>query len=279
MGLTGPTGPTGPQGPTGPTGLTGAKGDTGATGAAGATGPQGDPGPQGATGPTGATGPQGVGPTGTLVPSAAVSVPSGWALCDGTAYGRTDPIYAALFAALSFQQPGTTTSGSTGVTGLTSTAGMGIGMPISGPGIPAGATIAAVPTGTTLTLSVGATASATGVALVVAPYGVGNGTTTFNVPDMRGRTPVGAGQGASLTNRVQGVIAGAETVTLTAAQMPAHNHTIGNAAYNFFVTPGGSTFNTGPYNCGGTPITDNTGGGAAHGNMQPWIGVSWLIKL
>jgi hypothetical protein len=54
-----------------------------------------------------------------------------------------------------------TTSATTGVTGIASTANLSIGMPISGAGIPDGTTIAAIPSGTTLTLSQAATASAT----------------------------------------------------------------------------------------------------------------------
>lgn len=57
-------------------------------------------------------------------------------------------------------------------------------------------------------------------------YG-GNGSTTFGLPDLRGRVPVGAtGQGTGLTNRQLGQTFGTESVTLTAAQMPAHTHAI-----------------------------------------------------
>lgn len=52
------------------------------------------------------------------------------------------------------------------------------------------------------------------------PFGNGNGTTTFNVPDLRGRMLVGAAN----TGEV-GLTGGAETVTLTAAHLPAHTHT------------------------------------------------------
>lgn len=55
-------------------------------------------------------------------------------------------------------------------------------------------------------------------------YG-GNGTTTFAVPDLRGRAPIGAGQGPGLSYIYQGQVGGSETVTLTVAQLPAHIHT------------------------------------------------------
>lgn len=50
----------------------------------------------------------------------------------------------------------------------------------------------------------------------------GNGTSTFGLPDYRGRMPVGMGQGPGLPNVQQGEIAGAPTVTLNVAQLPAH---------------------------------------------------------
>jgi microcystin-dependent protein len=57
-------------------------------------------------------------------------------------------------------------------------------------------------------------------------YGPGDGSTTFNVPDLRGRTPIGAGAGPSLTNRALGAVGGEESHTLVTAEMPYHNHTL-----------------------------------------------------
>lgn len=54
-------------------------------------------------------------------------------------------------------------------------------------------------------------------------YG-GNGQTTFGLPDLRGRSPVGTGQGGGLTDIVVGEMSGSENVTLLTNQMPAHNH-------------------------------------------------------
>ena len=54
-------------------------------------------------------------------------------------------------------------------------------------------------------------------------YG-GNGRTTFALPDLRGRVPMGSGNGIGLSPRVTGQRYGSENVTLSVAQMPAHSH-------------------------------------------------------
>lgn len=89
-------------------------------------------------------------------------------------------------------------------------------------------------------------------------YG-GDGRTTFALPDLRGRTPVGPGQGPGLSNRQLGQKGGIENVTLTTAQMPSHNHTM-----------------PGPYI---SNATENTGGGQSHNNMQPFLGLHYAIAL
>lgn len=61
-------------------------------------------------------------------------------------------------------------------------------------------------------------------ALLGTIYGAGDGASTFNLPDLRGRAVIGAGQGVGLTNRSLGDLPGAETHTLTVAQMPSHAH-------------------------------------------------------
>ncbi len=106
-------------------------------------------------------------------------------------------------------------------------------------------------------------------------WGAGDGSTTFNLPDLRSRSPVGAGQGSGLTNRVLGTTGGAETHVLATAEIPAHTHTQG-ADYT-----GGSGF----YNSGNLGIylvaniaTGSTGGGGAHANMQPWAAPKFMIK-
>jgi microcystin-dependent protein len=126
--------------------------------------------------------------------------------------------------------------------------------------------------------------------LIGTTYG-GDGQTTFAVPDLRGRIPVHAGQGAGLTNRVLGQQGGAESVTLTAAQMPGHTHAmlasrdVANAAYsgaNGVPAAAAGTAVYGPVTVAG-PMTANTigpaGGSQAHDNVGPFLCVNFIIAL
>jgi microcystin-dependent protein len=61
-------------------------------------------------------------------------------------------------------------------------------------------------------------------ALLGTYYG-GNGQTTFQLPDLRSRVPVGWGQGTGLSNYTLGEVAGAEQVSLTISNLPSHTHT------------------------------------------------------
>ena len=74
--------------------------------------------------------------------------------------------------------------------------------------------------------AVSRTTYATLFAAIGTTWGAGNGSTTFNLPDLRGRAPIGAGTGSSLTARTLGGKGGAETVKLTDDQsgLPAHTH-------------------------------------------------------
>lgn len=62
-------------------------------------------------------------------------------------------------------------------------------------------------------------------ALIGTTYG-GNGTTTFNLPDLQGRVPIGQGQGPGLPDYTLGEEAGFPSVSLTTANLPAHIHTL-----------------------------------------------------
>jgi microcystin-dependent protein len=68
-------------------------------------------------------------------------------------------------------------------------------------------------------------------AITSTTYGVGDGTTTFNLPDLRTRVPVG--KNATGTFATLGGTGGAETHTLTSAEMPAHVHSVDPPSTNF----------------------------------------------
>jgi microcystin-dependent protein len=75
-------------------------------------------------------------------------------------------------------------------------------------------------------------------AVIGAIYG-GNGTTTFAVPDARGRTTVGVGTGSGLSNRTLGANGGLETVALNSNQLASHSHTVNDAGHSHSVTDPG----------------------------------------
>lgn len=121
-------------------------------------------------------------------------------------------------------------------------------------------------------------------------FGAGDGSTTFNLPDMRGRTWAGLdNMGGSSANRVTNAQAdamggsmGAETHILSMDEMPVHNHTPGSIGYNFvtYDTKAGSqayqqTGGTGTI--GQNSITSSQGGNQAHNNIQPTLFGNWII--
>jgi microcystin-dependent protein len=113
---------------------------------------------------------------------------------------------------------------------------------------------------------------------------------SFNLPDLRGRVGIGAGQGADLTNRIMGQKSGVETHALNESEMPSHSHssnavggTLGLAFSNGQNTSNGSEtdFTPGEINLFSSPQAlsiNNTGSGLPHNNMQPFLVVRYLIK-
>ena len=96
-----------------------------------------------------------------------------------------------------------------------------------------------------------------------------NGDGTFTLPDLRGRTIIGTGTGASLTARSEGDTGGTETHTLTIAEMPNHDHTYLDAGLPDVPVLGPGEV---PVNALSNPsVTGATGGGNAHQNMQPFL--------
>jgi len=70
-------------------------------------------------------------------------------------------------------------------------------------------------------------------------FGTGDGSTTFNVPDFRGRASIGSGQGSGLTLRVIGAKGGEEVHVLTVSEIPSHTHGINESPHSHFVNDPG----------------------------------------
>ena len=115
-------------------------------------------------------------------------------------------------------------------------------------------------------------------------YGVGDGSTTFNAPDLRGRIIAGQDDmGGTSANRLTSVLngdtlgatGGTETHTLIESEIPAHSHT--DTAY---IPGGGGTSGPSRTTTGGSGSTitdDSTGGGGSHTNTQPTIILNYMI--
>lgn len=142
-------------------------------------------------------------------------------------------------------------------------------------------------------------------------YGAGDGSTTFKLPDSRGRANIGSGTGSGLSARTLGAVGGEETHLLTESEIPSHTHT--QNAHNHGVTDpghshtvliysqnspegsGGKLYNNGdPYTPSpastnsvttgvsvnnATATNQNTGGGTSHNNMQPFLVATKIIKF
>ena len=194
---------------------------------------------------------------------------------------------------------------------------------VASPGVPTGSLFpyagssASVPSGYLLCdgSAVSRTTYATLFTAISTTYGAGDGSTTFNVPDLRGRMPLGAGTGTGLnasgtgapsgtaqTARTAGQWLGNETVTLTTSNIPqmttgnmsqnsSHNH--GSGATGFWVynsagagtLAGGSTYNA---SAGGSSVTASSSVEHTHTvgtasptsttNIPPSIVVNYIIK-
>ena len=112
-------------------------------------------------------------------------------------------------------------------------------------------------------------------------WGVGDGATTFNIPDLQRRATIGAGgnrpDGSDGPAPQLGETGGAETHTLVVDEMPAHTHRATRAleADNINL---GSRF-VGHNQSSGNLTTQSTGGDAAHNNMPPSAVMNKIIKV
>lgn len=144
-------------------------------------------------------------------------------------------------------------------------------------------------------------------ALLGTLYGVGDGSTTFGLPDYRGRVPAGLDAGANritsagsgISGNTLGATGGAEAITLITAQLPSHTHpspalhdpshthtvNVGVSSLGATISSGGNFATTGPTTTSsaatGITLDANTGaagGGLSHLDVQPTIMQNYIIK-
>ena len=207
---------------------------------------------------------------GVIKPYAGLTPPTGYLFTDGAAVSRAT--YAALFAAMSIQTTGNFTSGSAVVTSIPSTANMQAGMPISGPRIQSGTVIQSVDSSTQITMSKTASSSGTGTACAVCPFGVGDGSTTFNLPDLRQRMPLG--MAASGTGSRLGETGGNINHTHST---PNHTHGLGTPD----ASGTGALQGWGYIGEGTTSVyhgTNSSGAGTSGSGNPPFVALNFIIK-
>ena len=111
-------------------------------------------------------------------------------------------------------------------------------------------------------------------------YGSGDGSTTFNLPDMRGRVPAAPDGGAGRLDwaTTLGTAGGAQKHTLAESELPAHAHGI-TTRYNAGGFGDWEIARASGTSGGVAPTgSQNAGGGGAHNNMQPTILLNYIIK-
>lgn len=134
--------------------------------------------------------------------------------------------------------------------------------------------------------------------IIGSTYGNGDGGTTFNLPNLQGRAPIGsnATSGNGISTRTIGDTGGEEGHTLTVNEMPSHNHNFNDPGHVHRVEETKVNGTTGGLGGWGTGIDTNTrhsvdsqnnttgitlnaqGGGQSHNVMQPFLVVSFIIK-
>lgn len=111
-------------------------------------------------------------------------------------------------------------------------------------------------------------------------WGVGDGSTTFNVPDFRRRVAVGSGgSGSGTLGNATGNTGGEETHTMLEAELAAHVHAFGNPGNQFIGTgTGGNSYGGATFTSGVNPNTASTGSSTPFNVMQPSAVVTKIIK-
>lgn len=238
-------------------------------------------------------------PTGSVLPYAGFLEPAGWLFCFGQAISRTD--YAALFARVATSGVVTITIASPGVISwaghpfkdgdpfsMTTTGALPTGFTAGNTyyavNVVAGVSFrgSATPTGAGINTS--GTQSGVHTALY-APFGRGNGTTTFTLPDLRGRAPYGrddmGGSAAARINidligKTLGVAGGNQAIILQEGQLPTHLHMVG---LDTSASGGdGNAAARGSDSVDGSFPSEGVGSDQAHSNIAPLQILNYIIK-
>jgi microcystin-dependent protein len=114
----------------------------------------------------------------------------------------------------------------------------------------------------------------------------GNGTTNFALPDLRGRIPVGQGQGPGLQLYEMGDTFGMENETLSVQEMPIHNHVLRATNDGAATTApannslgAGEIYNASPTGFSSPAALAPAGSSQPHPNLQPTLVTNWCIAL
>lgn len=112
-------------------------------------------------------------------------------------------------------------------------------------------------------------------AITSTTYGVGNGSTTFNVPDLRGGIPVGRNAlDANFTSLGQTGGEATHTLTVNELAVHSHNYSVLDVSSAGFGSDGSYGFQI----ITQTDTSGSAGGGAAHNNLQPYLVINYIIK-
>lgn len=245
-------------------------------------------------------------PVGFVMPWTGITAPNQYLFAYGQEVSRTT--YAELYSTIVLTTNVTCTASSATLSNVTDTSQIPIGAAIEASCVPSGATVTAKTTNT-ITSSANATVT-TAVQAKLFPYGNGNGSTTFNLPDLRGRVMAGRdNMGGTAASRLTstyftnadavGAVGGSQSYTQLIANMPSHTHTMTTLSatvtaiqYGSGVNFTGVTAGSGPTgvlmqssNNTVIPVSftsatiQNTGNGTAHTIVQPTITVNYVIKV